>query len=77
VTPKQLLAALSRRTVPGLIRTACVLALIGLGIMLLPMLLPGALSVVLSMAVGHVVGLSAGALYLIAILLDVARRRDE
>ncbi len=74
---KRLLAALSKRTVPGLVRIACVLALIALAVMLLPMLLPGALTVVSSMAVGHLVGLSAAALYLIAIFLGGARRRDE
>lgn len=74
---RNLIAALSRRTVSGLIRIACVLALLGLAVMLLPMLAPGALTVVSSMAVGHLVGLSAGALYLVAIFLDVARRRDE
>ena len=77
MNPKRMLAALSKRTVPGLVRIACVLALLGLAVMLLPMLLPGALTVVASMAVGHLLGLSAAALYLIAIFLDVARHRDE
>jgi len=77
VTLHQLLTALGRRTVPGLIRVACVLALSGLAVMLLPMLIPGALTVVASMAVGHALGISAAALYLIAIFLDVARRRDD
>lgn len=76
MSARELLASLGRRSVPGLIRVACVLALLGLGVMLLPLLLPGALAVVSSMAVGHLLGLAAAALYLVAIFLDVARRRD-
>jgi hypothetical protein len=77
MTSRQLLARLSQRTVPGLIRIACVLALIGLTVMILPMLVPSAVTVITSMAIGHLIGVGAGAMYVLAIFLDVARRRDE
>jgi hypothetical protein len=67
---------LLRRSVPELVRVACVLALIGLAIMIYPLLFPGALGIVLSMGVGHVFGIAAASLYLLAVVLDMARRRD-
>jgi hypothetical protein len=72
-----LLARLARRSVPELVRVACVLALLGLAIMILPLLAPSALTIVLSMGIGHLVGLAAGCLYLMAVILDLARRRDH
>ena len=50
--------------------------LIGLAIMIYPLLFPGALGIVLSMGVGHVFGIAAASLYLLAVVLDMARRRD-
>ncbi len=72
-----LLARLARRSVPELVRVACVLALLGLAIMILPLIAPSALTIVLSMGVGHLVGIAAGSLYLMAVILDLARRRDH
>lgn len=65
------------RSVTELTRVACVLALLGLGIMICPLLFPGALTIVLSMALGHTVGVAAFACYLLAVVLDLARRRGD
>jgi hypothetical protein len=67
----------ARRSVTELTRVACVLALLGLGIMIYPLLFPGALTIVLSMALGHTVGVAAFACYLLAVVLDLARRRGD
>lgn len=71
------LDAILRRSVPELVRVACVLALLGLAVMIYPLLFPGALGIVLSMGVGHMIGFTAAGLYLLAVVLDVARRRDR
>lgn len=72
----RLAAALLHRSVPELLRVACVLALVGLAVMIYPLLFPGALGIVLSMGVGHVIGIAAASLYVLAVVLDMARRRD-
>jgi hypothetical protein len=56
---------------------ACLLALLGLAVMVYPLLFPGALTVVLSMALGHTLGIAAFASYLLAVVLDLARRRAD
>jgi hypothetical protein len=56
---------------------ACILALLGLAVMIYPLLVPGALTVVLSMALGHTLGIAAFACYLLAVILDLARRRAD
>jgi hypothetical protein len=66
---------IAQRSVTGLTRVACVLALLGLVIMMYPLLFPGALTVVLSMALGHTLGMTAFVCYLLAIVLDLAQRR--
>ena len=68
---------IAARSVTELTRVACVLALIGLAVMIYPLLFPGALSVVLSMALGHTLGIAAFACYLLAVVLDLARRRAD
>lgn len=67
----------ARRSVTELTRVACVLALLGLAVMVYPLLVPGALTVVLSMALGHTLGIAAFACYLLAVVLDLARRRGD
>jgi hypothetical protein len=54
-----------------------VLALVGLLVMIWPLLFPGALTVVLSMALGHTLGIAAFACYLLAVIVDLARRRAD
>ncbi len=72
-----LVARIAARSVPELVRVACVLALLGLAVMVYPLLFPSALAVVLSMGVGHMIGIGAFATYLLAVIFDVARRRGE
>jgi hypothetical protein len=68
---------IAARSVTELTRVACVLALLGLLVMIWPLLFPGALTVVLSMALGHTLGIGAFACYLLAVILDLARRRAD
>jgi hypothetical protein len=74
---RALLLQVARRSVTGLTRVACVLALLGLAVMVYPLLFPGALTVVLSMALGHTLGIAAFVCYLLAVVLDLARRRAD
>jgi hypothetical protein len=74
---KAVWSRIAARSVTGLTRVACVLALLGLAIMLYPLLFPGALTVVLSMALGHTLGIAAFVCYLLAVVLDLARRRGD
>lgn len=74
---RALWSRIAARSVTELTRVACVLALIGLAVMIYPLLFPGALSVVLSMALGHTLGIAAFACYLLAVVLDLARRRAD
>jgi hypothetical protein len=67
----------AQRSVTELTRIACVLALLGLAVMIYPLLVPGALTIVLSMAVGHTLGIAAFVFYLLAVVLDLARRRAD
>ena len=76
-TVSSLWSRVAARSVSELTRVACVLALIGLAVMLYPLLFPGALTVVLSMALGHTLGIAAFACYLLAVVLDLARRRGD
>ena len=73
----RILGIVAQRSVPELIRLACVLALIGLVVMVYPLLFPGALAIVLSMGVGHAIGIAAVGLYVLAVILDLARRRGD
>jgi hypothetical protein len=74
---RSLWSRVAARSVTELTRVACVLALLGLAVMIYPLLFPGALSVVLSMALGHSLGIAAFACYLLAVVLDLARRRAD
>ena len=67
----------ARRSVTELTRIACVLALLGLLVMVYPLLFPGALTVVLSMGLGHTLGIAAFACYLLAVIVDLAQRRAQ
>ena len=70
-------ARIAARSVTDLTRLACVLALVGLSVTIYPLLFPGALTVVLSMALGHTLGIAAFLCYLLAVVLDLARRRAD
>lgn len=77
VSPKALWQRLAQRSVTDLTRVACVLALLGLAVMIYPLLFPSAIAVVLSIGVGHVIGIFAFGAYLLAVIFDLARRRGE
>jgi hypothetical protein len=74
---KGLLARVAQRSVAELTRVACVLALLGLSIMIFPLLFPSAIAVVLSMGIGHMIGIAAFGVYLLAVIFDLARRRGD
>lgn len=74
---KRLLSVVLARSVTELVRAACILALMGLAVMIYPLLSPGALTIILSMSIGHAIGIAAASLYLLAVILDMARRRDH
>lgn len=76
-TVRALWLRVARRSVTELTRIACVLALLGLLVMVYPLLFPGALTVVLSMGLGHTLGIAAFACYLLAVIVDLAQRRAE
>lgn len=62
-----------KRSVPQLVQLACVVALIGLGVFAASIFYPRPLVVIFSMSIGHIIGMLAGALYLLAIVLDTVR----
>lgn len=74
-TLRALWLRVARRSVAELTRVACLLALLGLLVMIYPLLFPSALGVVLSMAAGHALGIAAFACYLLAVVIDLAQRR--
>lgn len=59
-----------KRSVPGLIRLACVVALVGLATFAVSLLYPRPLVVIFAMSAGHVIGAVAVALYGLAVVLD-------
>jgi hypothetical protein len=62
-----------KRSVPSLLRLACVVALVGLGFFAFSMLYPRPLVIIFSMSIGHMIGMLAVALYLLAIVVDMVR----
>lgn len=62
-----------KRTVPQLLRVACIVALVALAVFAASIFYPRPLVVIFSMSVGHVIGMLAGALYVLAIVLDTVR----
>ena len=63
---------LVRGSVRELIRVACVLSLIGLGIMAYSILSPRPLPVILAMSAGQVIGGAGFLCYLLAVVIDAA-----
>ena len=59
-----------KRSVPALIRLACVIALLGLATFAVSLLYPRPLVVIVAMSVGHVIGAVAVVLYGLAVVLD-------
>ena len=63
-----------RRSVPELVRVACLLALLALGLVCWSVLDPRPVPVILAMSAGHAIGGSAFACYLLAVILDAVQR---
>jgi hypothetical protein len=74
---KALLARLLNKSVTRLTRTACWLALVGLGIMSYSIVVPRPLPVVFAMSVGQGIGILAFLCYLLAVVIDVSRQRPS
>lgn len=70
----KLYAWVVQRGVPALVRLACVLALIALGLMCWSVLNPRPLPVIFAMSLGHAVGGTAFVCYLLAVVLDAGQR---
>jgi hypothetical protein len=60
-------------SVDSLVRLACVLALVGLAVMVVSILYPAPLMVIFAMSGGHAIGGAAIACYLLAVVLDMSR----
>ena len=70
----KLYTRLVQRGVPALIRLACVLALIALGLVCWSVLNPRPLPVIFAMSLGHAIGGAAFVCYLLAVVLDAGQR---
>jgi hypothetical protein len=62
------------RSVPELVRVACLLALLALGLVCWSVLQPRPIPVILAMSAGHLIGGAAFACYLLAVILDAMHR---
>ena len=69
-----LLQRVLRRSVPELVRVACVLALLALALVCWSVLQPRPIPVILAMSAGHAIGGTAFACYLLAVILDGVQR---
>jgi len=69
-----LLDRVLHRSVPELVRVACVLALLALGLVCWSVLQPRPIPVILAMSAGHAIGGTAFACYLLAVILDAVQR---
>jgi len=69
----KLLERLKAQSVTHLVRLACVLALVGLAVMVLSVIYPVPILVIFAMSLGHVIGIAAFACYLLAVLLDLTQ----
>ena len=66
--------SLAGRSVTGLVRLACFLALAGLAIMCFAVLSGRVLPVMLAMSLGHLVGGSSLVCFVLAVIIDTVRR---
>jgi hypothetical protein len=64
-------------SVRWLTRLACVLALVGLAVMCFSVIVPRPLPVIFAMSGGQAIGIAAFTCYLVAVLLDLARREGD
>ncbi len=73
----QLIKRLQKRSVVGVARLACYVALVGLAVMAASILDPAPLTVIFAMSVGQVIGILAFLCYLLSILMDVVRGAEH
>jgi hypothetical protein len=73
----KLVTRIESSSVRGLTRLACGLALMGLALLSYSVLFPAPLPVILAMSGGHLLGAAAFLCYLLAIVLDLARREGR
>jgi hypothetical protein len=71
----KIILRIARMRVTTLIRISAVLTILGLVLMVWSMIVPTPLPVMLAMSLGQAFGTSALAIYLIAIVLDLRRKR--
>ncbi|HVY25385.1 MAG TPA: hypothetical protein VHB79_02495 [Polyangiaceae bacterium] len=64
---------LLERSVTTLLRAACLFALVGLAVMCSSLVWPKALPVIFAMSVGHAIGASAFACFVVAVIIDARR----
>ena len=69
----KLLRIARRWPVQRLVRAACWLSLVGLGLMVLSIVFPAPIPVISAMSVGHAIGLLALLCYLAAVILEMNR----
>lgn len=69
-------ARIETRSVRGLVRLACLLALAGLLVLCFSVIVPRPIPVIFAMSAGHAIGIAAFLCYLLAVVLDTARRDD-
>jgi len=75
--PPPLRGWLRHRSVDALMRIAAVAGCAGLIVMIVSVLYPKPLMVILSMTVGQLLGAVAFGCYLLAVLVDISRRRSS
>jgi len=73
----KLVTRIEAKSIRGLTRLACGLALMGLALLCYSVLFPKPLPVILAMSAGHVLGVAAFSTYLLAIVLDLARHEGR
>ena len=72
--PGRPIERLMSRGVENLTRISCVVALVGLALLMISVLYPTPLLVIFAMSGGHVIGAFAVLCYLLAIALDAKRQ---
>jgi hypothetical protein len=72
--PGKPLERLMGRGVENLTRVACVVALVGLALLVVSIVYPTPLIVIFAMSGGHVIGAFAVLCYLLAVTLDAKRK---
>lgn len=73
----KLLRIVRRWPVQRLVRAACWLSLVGLGLMVTSIAIPAPIPVISAMSVGHAIGLLALLCYLVAVIVEMNRSTPD